>query len=148
MRAQASLRTGAMSGEASMADRIQLTGIAVHANHGVLAHEAEFGQGFTIDITCWLDFAVAACGDDLTATVNYAQLAQLAVDIATGTRRALIETVATEISEAAMDTFPQLHAIEATVHKPHAPVGITLDDVSVTSRRSRKSSPVFKNAQA
>lgn len=148
MRTVASLRTAAVSREAIMADRIQLTGIAVHANHGVLPHEAEYGQGFTIDITCWLDFAEAARGDDLTDTVNYAQLAQLAVDIATGTRRALIETVAAEIAEAAMDTFAQLHAIEVTVHKPHAPVGITLDDVSVTARRSRTSSPVFRNAKA
>ena len=47
-----------------MADRIQLTGIQVHANHGVLPHETEFGQPFTVDITCWLDFAAAAAGDN------------------------------------------------------------------------------------
>ncbi|MCQ4621273.1 dihydroneopterin aldolase [Corynebacterium sp. CCUG 71335] len=121
-----------------MADRIQLTGIQVHANHGVLPHETEFGQPFTVDITCWLDFAAAAAGDDLTQTVNYAALTQLAVDIAGGTARQLIETVATEIADAALAEFTQLHAIEVTVHKPHAPVGVALDDVAVTSRRSRK----------
>ena len=122
-----------------MADRIQLTGIRVHAGHGVLPHEAEFGQPFIVDITAWLDFADAARDDNLTKTVNYAELAQLAADIVAGTRRALVETVATQIAEAAMATFDALHAVEVTLHKPHAPVGLVLDDVAVTARRSRKS---------
>lgn len=121
-----------------MADRIQLTGIRVHAGHGVLPHEAEFGQPFIVDITAWLDFADAARDDDLTKTVNYAQLAQLAAETVAGTRRQLVETVATDIAEQAMAAFEQLHAVEVTVHKPHAPVGLALDDVAVTARRSRK----------
>lgn len=121
-----------------MADRIELKGLAFHANHGVLAHETEFGQAFSLDIVCWLDFAEAAAGDDLTKTVNYAELADMALGIATGTPRKLIETVATEIAETALRTYPQLHAVEVTLHKPHAPIPAVLDDVSVVARRSRK----------
>lgn len=121
-----------------MADRIELTGLKVHANHGVLAHEREHGQAFSLDITCWLDFAQAAVADDLTQTVNYAELAQLAYDIAAGTPRQLIETVATEIAEAAMARFGQLHTVEVTLHKPHAPIPLVFDDVAVVARRSRK----------
>ncbi|NEK06028.1 dihydroneopterin aldolase, partial [Rhizobium leguminosarum] len=99
-----------------MADRIQLTGIRVHAGHGVLPHEAEFGQSFIVDMTAWLDFGDAARDDDLTKTVNYAELAQLAADIVAGTRRALVETVATQIAEAAMAAFDALHAVEVTLH--------------------------------
>ena len=77
-----------------MADRIELKGLTFHANHGVLTHETEHGQAFSLDITCWLEFAEAAATDDLTTTVNYAELAQVAHDIATGTPRQLIETVA------------------------------------------------------
>lgn len=121
-----------------MADRIQLTGLKVHGRHGVLPHEAQFGQPFTLDIVCWLDFAAAARGDDLTKTINYAELAALAVEIAEGTRRELVETVATEIAETAIARYRQLHAVEVTVHKPHAPVGMLIDDIAVTARRSRK----------
>lgn len=121
-----------------MADRIELKGLRVHANHGVLPHETEHGQAFTIDIVCWLDFARAALADDLTQTVNYAELAQLAHDIAAGTPRQLVETVATEIAEAAMARFEQLFAVEVTLHKPHAPIPLLLDDVAVIARRSRK----------
>lgn len=121
-----------------MADRIEITGLKVHANHGVLPHEAEYGQGFALDIVCWLDFAAAAAGDDLARTVNYAELAQLAHDIAAGTPRRLIETVATEIAESALHRYAVLHAVEVTVHKPHAPIPLLFDDVAVVARRSRK----------
>ena len=120
-----------------MADRIEIKGLAFHANHGVLAHETEHGQAFSLDITCWLEFAEAAATDDLTQTVNYAELAQLAHGIATGTPRQLIETVASEIADTALARFPQLHAVEVTLHKPHAPIPLVFDDVAVVARRSR-----------
>lgn len=131
-----------------MADRIQLTGLKVYAHHGVIEHETKHGQAFTIDITCWLDFADAAAGDDLTKTINYAELAQLAFDIAGGTPRQLIETVATEIAETAIARYGQLHSIEVTLHKPHAPIPLVFDDVAVVARRSRKTGPTFVPAKA
>lgn len=121
-----------------MADRIELKGLKFHANHGVLEHETEFGQAFSLDITCWLDFAGAARDDDLTQTVNYAELADAALKIATGTPRQLIETVVVEIAETAMRSYDALHAVEVTLHKSHAPIPAVLDDVSVVARRSRK----------
>ncbi len=121
-----------------MADRIELTGLRLYANHGVLAHEAQQGQAFLCDVVCWLDFAEAARGDDLARTVNYAELAQLAYDIATGPSRQLIETVASEIADAALAAYPVLHAVEVTMHKPHAPIPLVFDDVAVVARRSRK----------
>ena len=120
-----------------MADRNELKGLQFHANHGVLAHETEHGQAFSLDITCWLEFAGAAATDDLTKTVNYAELAALAHGIATGTPRQLIETVASEIADTALARFPQLHAVEVTLHKPHAPIPLVFDDVAVVARRSR-----------
>ena len=121
-----------------MADRIELKGLTFHANHGVLEHEAEFGQTFSLDITCWLEFADAARDDDLTQTVNYAELAETALRIARGTPRQLIETVVVEIAETAMRENELLHAIEVTLHKPHAPIPAVFDDVAVVARRSRK----------
>ena len=121
-----------------MADRIELKGLTFHANHGVLDHETEFGQAFSLDITCWLDFAGAAKDDDLTQTVNYAELAETALHIATGTPRQLIETVAVEIAETAMRSYDALHAVEVPLHKPHAPIPAVFDDVAVVARRSRK----------
>lgn len=119
-----------------MADRIELKGLRVFAHHGVLPHETENGQAFSLDITCWLDLSAAAAEDDLDATINYAELAQLAYDIAAGTPRKLIETVTAHIADAAIARYPRLHAVEVTLHKPRAPIPLVFDDVAVVARRS------------
>lgn len=129
-----------------MADRIELTGLQAHGYHGVLPHEREFGQTFIVDVTMWLDCSEAARDDDLTKTINYAELAQLAHDTVTGQPRDLIETVAAEIAETALDRYQQAHAIEVTIHKPHAPIPLTFGDVAVVARRSRKDRPSIRFA--
>ncbi|HIX78825.1 MULTISPECIES: dihydroneopterin aldolase [unclassified Corynebacterium] len=119
-----------------MADRIELTGLECFGYHGVFEEEKKTGQPFIVDVTCWLD--TAGIEDDLSRTVNYAELADVAADIVEGPSRDLIETVAEEVAETAMQRFEILHAIEVTIHKPKAPIPRTFADVAVVARRSRK----------
>ncbi|MEX3517487.1 dihydroneopterin aldolase [Corynebacterium camporealensis] len=121
-----------------MADRIELKALECFGYHGVFDEEKREGQPFIVDVTCWLDFAGAAAGDDLEQTVNYAELADVAADIVEGPSRDLIETVATEIAESVIQRFDLLHAVEVTIHKPQAPIPRTFGDVAVVARRSRK----------
>lgn len=120
-----------------MADRIELRGLTVRGNHGVFDHERRDGQDFVIDITLWIDLAAAAASDDLNETYDYGVLAQRAADIVGGPARNLIETVAAEIADEVM-ADPRVQAAEVTLHKPHAPVPLTFDDVAVVARRSRR----------
>ncbi|WP_339016921.1 dihydroneopterin aldolase [Corynebacterium hesseae] len=119
-----------------MADRIELTGLECFGYHGVFEEEKKTGQPFIVDVTCWLD--TAGIEDDLSRTVNYAELADVAANIVEGPSRDLIETVAAEVAETAMKRFEILHAIEVTIHKPKAPIPRTFTDVAVVARRSRK----------
>ena len=119
-----------------MADRIELTGLECFGYHGVFEEEKKTGQPFIVDVTCWLD--TAGIEDDLSRTVNYAELADVAADIVEGPSRDLIETVAAEVAETAMRRFEILHAIEVTIHKPKPPIPRTFADVAVVARRSRK----------
>ncbi|MEJ4120592.1 dihydroneopterin aldolase [Corynebacterium macginleyi] len=121
-----------------MADRIELTGLECFGYHGVFAEEKRTGQPFIVDIICWSEFAEAAAHDDLTMTINYAELANIAADIVEGPSRDLIETVASEVADTIMASFADLHAVEVTVHKPKAPIPRTFGDVAVIARRSRK----------
>ncbi|OMC13289.1 dihydroneopterin aldolase [Mycolicibacter heraklionensis] len=119
-----------------MTDRIELRGLKVRGNHGVFAHERADGQDFIVDITVWMDLAVAAASDNLADTYDYGLLAQRAADIVAGPARDLIETVAAEIAEEVMgDT--RVQAVEVTLHKPHAPIPLAFADVAVVARRSR-----------
>ena len=119
-----------------MADRIELTGLECFGYHGVFEEEKKTGQPFIVDVTCWLD--TAGIDDDLSRTVNYAELADVTANIVEGPSRDLIETVAEEVAETAMQRFEILHAIEVTIHKPKAPIPRTFADVAVVARRSRK----------
>ena len=119
-----------------MADRIELKGLKAYGYHGVFAEEKANGQEFLCDITCWLDFS--GVGDDLTRTVHYGELTQLAHDVLVGPSKDLIEAVANEIADKALAEFPPLLAIEVTIHKPNAPIPLPFDDVAVVARRSRK----------
>lgn len=130
-----------------MADRIELKGLKAHGYHGCFDFERRDGQDFICDVTLWLDFRAAAASDDLTDTVSYADVAATAYDILIGTARNLIETVAAEIADtllaqddarAEKGQAPLLHAVEVTIHKPHAPIPLEFTDAAVTARRSRK----------
>lgn len=120
-----------------MADRITLTGLQVRGNHGVFDHEKRDGQDFLVDITVWLDLGDAAATDDLTKTVHYGELAEMAAGIVGGEPRDLIETVAAEIADEVMKD-ERIYAAEVTLHKPHAPIPLAFADVAVTVRRSHR----------
>ena len=120
-----------------MTDRIELRGLTVRGNHGVFDHERRDGQDFVVDITVWIDLAAAAASDDLNDTFDYGVLAKRAADIVAGPARDLIETVAAEIAQDVM-ADARVHAVEAVLHKPPAPIPLTFSDVAVVARRSRR----------
>jgi dihydroneopterin aldolase len=117
-------------------DRITLTGLRVFGRHGVHEHERAQGQEFVVDAMIWLDLAPAAATDELSATLDYGALAQRAARIVGGQPCNLIETVAARIATEVL-TDHRVHAVEITVHKPHAPLPLPFTDVSVTTRRCR-----------
>lgn len=121
----------------SYLDRINLTGLRAYGYHGVLPAERAQGQEFVADAVLWFDTSPAAAADDLALTVDYAALAGRLADILSGEPVALIETLAQRLAAACLADERVQHA-EITVHKPDAPVGVPVRDVSVTIRRSRR----------
>ena len=117
-------------------DRISLTGLRARGYHGVLAAEREKGQEFVVDAVLWLDTRQAAATDDLSGTVDYSGLAAQLAGIIAGEPVALIETLAQRLAAVCLADSRVRHA-EVTVHKPEAPVGVPVRDVSVTIGRSR-----------
>jgi len=117
-------------------DRITLSGLKIQANHGVLDFERANGQLFIVDVIVWLDLSPAAAADDLTKTVNYAELAD-EIHAAVSTDPVdLIETVAERVAQVVLAHNP-VQQVEVTVHKPQAPIAVNFDDVAVTIVRTR-----------
>ena len=110
---------------------IALKGLGAMANHGVYDFERARDQRFSADIVMWVETAGAT--DDIAATVSYADIADEAMAVLTGTAVDLIETLAETIAERIM-SHEGVVGTEVTVHKPDAPIDHPFADVSVTVR--------------
>ncbi|HOT33696.1 MAG TPA: dihydroneopterin aldolase [Rhodoglobus sp.] len=117
-------------------DEITLTGLRATAFHGVLDHERRDGQVFVIDVTVMLPLGDAATTDDLARTIHYGELAEEVVAAVESNPVDLIETVAERIATVVL-AHERAMFTRVTVHKPHAPISVPFDDVSVTITRGR-----------
>jgi dihydroneopterin aldolase len=118
-----------------MSDQINITGIKAFGYHGVLPHEAIEGQEFIVDLLINLDLQAASRSDQLTDTVNYADLVQIVHENIVGERVQLIERLAGRIADEIKAAYRQILSVSVTVHKPHAPVTLDFTDISLTISR-------------
>ena len=116
-------------------DRVAVRGISATGHHGVFDFEKREGQTFVVDVVLGMDTREAAATDDLARTVNYAEVAADVVALIEGEPVDLIEKLAQQIADACL-ARELVQAVEVTVHKPEAPVGVPFGDVTVTITRS------------
>jgi dihydroneopterin aldolase len=123
-----------------MSDSVFVTGLVLHAYHGVMQHEAKVGQAFRLDLKLTVDLADASRTDKLKHTVSYDTVVKTASEAFCARRYQLVEAAAGAVADAVLASFLQVSAVAVTVHKPHAPIAATFDDVGVTIERARKDS--------
>ena len=117
-------------------DRIAIRGLTAYAHHGVYSFERRQGQTFRCDAVLEVDTAPAAQSDDLQRTVNYAELAQALYTALSTEPVDLLETLAHRLADVCLG-YELVDAVEITVHKPEADLGVPFDDVTVTIRQTR-----------
>jgi dihydroneopterin aldolase len=120
-----------------MSDGIFVSGLVLHAYHGVMQHEAKVGQSFKLDLFLDVDLGEASRSDMLKHTVSYDMVVKAASEAFCARRYRLVEAAAGAVADAVLERCPQVRAIRVTVHKPHAPIAATFDDVGVTVERAR-----------
>ena len=118
-------------------DKIVITGVRAFGFHGVLPKERAAGQDFVIDLELYLNLNVAIKSDDLSKSVNYAEVAELTAEIIQGTPVNLIETLAGKIAEVVLKKYRRVQRVIVTVHKPQAPIPVDFLDVAVVVERKR-----------
>lgn len=114
-----------------MSDVISLTGLRVFGRHGVLPQERRDGQDFVVDVQLTVDTRPAAADDDLSATVDYAELADGLAGVVAGEPVNLLETLAARLAEVCLRDERVISA-QVTVRKPAAPLPHAFTDVAVT----------------
>jgi len=121
-----------------MNDRIFISGLSLHAYHGVMPYEGKVGQTFTVDLELTIDLAAAAKSDKVTDTVSYDKVVECASAAFAAQKFRLIEAAAGKLTDALLAAFPRVQSVKVTIHKPHAPIAATFSDVGVTLVRSRR----------
>jgi dihydroneopterin aldolase len=115
-------------------DEIAITGIRGFGNHGLFEDEKKNGQEFIVDIRMEKDLSLAGSTDQIDATIDYGKVAVRVKELIESDSFNLIERLAEVIADQIKSEF-SVTSIEVTVHKPHAPVEIEFDDISVTIKR-------------
>jgi dihydroneopterin aldolase len=120
-----------------MTDTIFITGLVIHARHGVMDHETEVGQRFVIDLELFTDLAESSRTDRLVDTVSYSNVVATATAAFKNTNYKLLERAAGAVADAILAAFSRIRSVKVTVHKPHAPIAAIFDDVGVVLTRAR-----------
>jgi dihydroneopterin aldolase len=120
-----------------MSDTVFVTGLSLHAYHGVMEHEQKVGQTFTLDLALTVDLSEASHSDKLVDTIGYDQVVDAASAAFCAHRHRLIEAAAGAVADALLTRFTNASEVRVTVHKPHAPIAATFLDVGVSIVRTR-----------
>jgi len=118
-------------------ERILIRDLKVFAHHGVLTEEREKGQDFLFDVEIEIDSKAATESDDISETVDYAEVVESISRIATAERCNLIETLASKIAEYLV-SLPGARKATVTVKKPEALLPVSVGWVGVSVSRERR----------
>lgn len=118
-------------------DKIIMRNLGFYGYHGVLSEENTLGQRFFIDIEMYTDLKNSGLSDDVSDTINYAEVYEIIKDIAENKRYNLIEALAENIASIILDQFKDIVEIIVNIRKPEAPVRGIFDYFGVEIRRKR-----------
>lgn len=117
-------------------DYIKITNLKVFAHHGVFAEETRDGQDFYVNAKLYLNCRKAGQTDCLSDSLNYGEVSHFITDFLQKNTYKLIESAAEQLAEAMLLSMPVLQGVEIELCKPHAPIGLPFENVSITIERS------------
>ena len=116
-------------------DEIRIENLKVYAYHGVYAEENERGQDFYVNAVLYTDTRRAGREDALTLSTDYGEVCHFINDFFKIHTFQLIETLAEKTAEQVLLHFPLVKEMDLEIRKPHAPIGLPFESVSVKIHR-------------
>lgn len=116
-------------------DQICIKRLEVFAKHGVLPEENVLGQKFLISVTLHCHTQKAGQTDDLSDSINYAQVSECIKKWTENETFHLLERLAQFLAENILLTFSTVEKVDVEIEKPWAPVMLPLETVSVKISR-------------
>lgn len=115
---------------------IRLNNIRIHAFHGAIPTENIVGADYLVNVEVKADWGDAAKNDDLTKTINYAEINDI-VREEMRKQRILIETVAESIVDRILQTFSLVEEAEVSVAKLNPPMTGEIESAEVSVKKVR-----------
>lgn len=104
-----------------MKNKILLQSVRLFAHHGIGVEEQAIGTYYRIDMELATDFSRAMTTDDISDTINYAEVYQIVRERMQRPQR-LLEHVAGLIVRAVFDRFTTVQAIKLRLIKESPPI--------------------------
>ena len=117
-------------------DKIKIKDLEIFANHGVFPEENVLGQKFVVSAELYTDTRRAGRTDDLTESIHYGQVSAFIDMWLKKHTYKLLESAAENLAEELLLKYPGLKAIRLEIKKPWAPIGLDVDTVMVSIKRS------------
>ncbi|MCR4807318.1 MAG: 2-amino-4-hydroxy-6-hydroxymethyldihydropteridine diphosphokinase [Lachnospiraceae bacterium] len=117
-------------------DCIEIKNLEVYGYHGVYEEEKKLGQKFVVCADLYLDTRPAGLADDLSLSVHYGEVCKFINDFMSTKTYYLIEAAAEELAKNILLNYSHVNGLKLKIMKPWAPIGLHLDEVSVTIERS------------
>ena len=119
-------------------DQIKIDNLEIYAYHGVFPEETKEGQIFQIDAVLYTDLRPAGETDELTLSTHYGEVCQFINRFLREKTYLLIEAAAEHLTQELLLAFPRIEKLELELKKPHAPIGLPFENVSVKIERGWK----------
>lgn len=116
-------------------DSIQIRDLEVYCHHGVFKEENVLGQKFLVSLVLYTDTRSAGESDDLSQSINYADVSHFVKQEMEQKNYRLIEAVAEQLARSILLAFSLVHRVQVEIKKPWAPILLPLDTVSVRIER-------------
>lgn len=116
-------------------DQIRIDNLEIFARHGVYPEENEKGQLFYVSAVLYTQLRRAGKQDDLELSTNYGEICTFVDAYFKAHVFRLIETAAEQTARQILLHFPLIRELELEVRKPHAPIGLPFESVSVRIQR-------------
>ena len=99
---------------------ISLVDLEITCIIGVLPHERIKEQNLFLDISLEVDINDSTFSDDISDTIDYTIIAELATELAISKKYQLIESYCHDLNNLFLDKFASIQSSEITVKKPNA----------------------------
>ncbi|MDR0614625.1 MAG: dihydroneopterin aldolase [Lactobacillales bacterium] len=120
-------------------DKIRINNMKFWTYNGVLPEEQKLGQPIAIDLELRLDLSISGKSDDLTQTINYAEVFQMITELVKSKSFQLMEALAYAILDAIGQRWGlQLYSALVCVHKQYMPMTGVFDDIEIEMEKEYK----------